>query len=90
MTDLLQLLLAGVSVGAVYALVAMGFTVIFSVSEIINLTQGEFAALAGLIAISATTAGLPMPLAMMVAIVTVVASALPSCRRFSQRPEPSA
>ena len=76
MTDLLQLLLAGVSVGAVYALVAMGFTVIFSVSEIINLTQGEFAALAGLIGISATTAGLPMPLAMLIAIVTVVASAL--------------
>jgi branched-chain amino acid transport system permease protein len=76
MTDLLQLLLAGVSVGAVYALVAMGFTVIFAVSEIINLTQGEFAALAGLIAISATAAGLPVPLALMIAIVTVVATAL--------------
>jgi branched-chain amino acid transport system permease protein len=76
MTDLLQLVVAGVSVGAVYALIAMGFTVIFSVSEVINLTQGEFAALAGLIAITATTAGLPLPLALLVSVLTVVTAAL--------------
>lgn len=76
MTDLLQLLVAGVSVGAIYALVAMGFTAIFAVSEVINLTQGEFAALAGLIAISATAAGVPLPLALLIAVVTVVAVAL--------------
>ena len=76
MTDLLQLLVAGISVGAIYALIAMGFTVIFSVSEVINLTQGEFAALAGLIAITATTAGLPLPLALLISVVTVVTVAL--------------
>ena len=76
MTDLLQLLVAGVSVGAIYALIAMGFAVIFSVSEVINLTQGEFAALAGLIAITATTAGLPLPLALLVSVLTVVTVAL--------------
>jgi branched-chain amino acid transport system permease protein len=76
MTDLLQLVVAGVSVGAIYALIAMGFTVIFSVSEVINLTQGEFAALAGLIAITATTAGLPLPLALLVSVLTVVTAAL--------------
>ncbi|GAA0959125.1 branched-chain amino acid ABC transporter permease [Virgisporangium aurantiacum] len=76
MTDLLQLLVAGISVGAIYALIAMGFTVIFSVSEVINLTQGEFAALAGLIAITATTAGLPLPLALLVSVLTVVTVAL--------------
>jgi branched-chain amino acid transport system permease protein len=76
MTDLLQLLLAGLSVGAVYALIAMGFTAIFSVSEVINLTQGEFAALAGLVAISAATSGLPLAVAVLLAIVTVVGVAL--------------
>jgi branched-chain amino acid transport system permease protein len=76
MTDLLQLLVAGVSVGAIYALIAMGFTVIFSVSEIINLTQGEFAALAGLIAISAGTHGLPLPVALLLSVLTVVAVAM--------------
>jgi branched-chain amino acid transport system permease protein len=72
MTDLLQLILAGVSVGAVYALVAMGFAAIYAVSEVINLTQGEFAALAGLVAISATEGGIPLPVAVLLGIVTVV------------------
>ncbi|MPZ96756.1 MAG: branched-chain amino acid ABC transporter permease, partial [Propionibacteriales bacterium] len=52
MTDFLQLAFAGLSVGAVYALIAVGFVAIFTVSEVINLAQGEFAALSGLIAIS--------------------------------------
>lgn len=72
MTDLFQLLLAGVSVGAIYTLVAMGFVAIFTVSEVINLAQGEFAALAGLVAISATGSGLPLPVALLLAILTVV------------------
>ncbi|MFS8479640.1 MAG: branched-chain amino acid ABC transporter permease [Micromonosporaceae bacterium] len=72
MTDLFQLLLAGVSVGAIYTLVAMGFVAIFTVSEVINLAQGEFAALAGLVAISATGSGLPLPVALILAILTVV------------------
>ncbi|HEX5598390.1 MAG TPA: branched-chain amino acid ABC transporter permease [Micromonosporaceae bacterium] len=72
MTDLLQLLLAGASVGAVYALIAMGFVAIYTVSEVINLAQGEFAALAGLVAISATGSGLPLPVALLLAVVTVV------------------
>jgi branched-chain amino acid transport system permease protein len=76
MTDLVQLLVAGVSVGAIYALVAMGFTAIFAVSGVINLTQGEFAALAGLVAISATGSGFPLPVAALLGIVTVVIVAL--------------
>lgn len=72
MTDFLQLLLAGTSVGATYALVAMGFVAIYTVSKVINLAQGEFAALAGLVAISAVGSGLPLPAALLIAIVTVV------------------
>ena len=76
MSDLLQLLLAGLSVGAVYALIALGFVVIYTVSEVINLAQGEFAALAGLVAISAAGSGVPLPAAILLAIVTVVIVAM--------------
>jgi branched-chain amino acid transport system permease protein len=76
MADALQLLLAGVSIGAVYGLVAMGFAAVYSVSQVINLTQGEFAAIAGLTAISATGAGLPLPVAVLLAVGVVVAVAL--------------
>lgn len=71
MTDLLQLVFSGLSVGAVYALIAVGFVAVYTVSEVINLAQGEFAALAGLIAISASQSGLPLLVAAVLGIVSV-------------------
>jgi branched-chain amino acid transport system permease protein len=71
MSDFLQLSFSGLSVGAVYALIAVGFVAIFTVSEVINLAQGEFAALAGLVAISAVGGGFPLPLALIIAVATV-------------------
>ncbi len=76
MADLLQFAIAGLSQGAVYALVAMGFVAIFSVSGVINLAQGEFAAIAGLVALSGTGAGLPLPVAMLVALLVVAVVAV--------------
>jgi branched-chain amino acid transport system permease protein len=70
-TDLLQLVFAGLSQGAVYALIAIGFVSIFTVSGVINLAQGEFAALAGLVAISAVGSGLPLFAAAVLAVITV-------------------
>ena len=42
MADLLQLLLAGLATGAIYALVAVGFTLLWQTSQTINFAQGEF------------------------------------------------
>ncbi|MDR7418509.1 MAG: ABC transporter permease [Armatimonadota bacterium] len=42
MTVLLQILISGLTTGAVYALVALGFTMIFNVSRVLNLAQGAF------------------------------------------------
>jgi branched-chain amino acid transport system permease protein len=41
MTTFLELLFAGLALGAVYALIALGFTVIFRASRVINFAQGE-------------------------------------------------
>jgi branched-chain amino acid transport system permease protein len=41
MTDFLQLLVAGVAVGALYALVALGFVVIYKATGVINFAQGS-------------------------------------------------
>ena len=75
MTDFLQLAFAGLSQGAVYALLAVGFVAIFTVSGVINLVQGEFAALAGLVAIAAVAGGWPLPAAVLVAVLSVAAVA---------------
>ena len=47
MSDLFQLVFSGLALGAVYGLIALGFVAIFSVREIVNIAQGEYAALAG-------------------------------------------
>ncbi|MGH3344865.1 MAG: branched-chain amino acid ABC transporter permease [Carbonactinosporaceae bacterium] len=85
MVDLLQLSFSGISQGAVYGLVAIGFVAIFTVSGVINLAQGEFAALAGLVAISFAGSGLPLPVAVTGAVATVVAVAA-SVERLTIRP----
>ena len=75
MSDLLQLVFSGLAQGAIYGLIALGFVAIFAVREIVNLAQGEYAALAGLSAISAVAAGVPLlpAVAVVVPMVVIVA-----------------
>ncbi|WP_149140077.1 branched-chain amino acid ABC transporter permease [Gemmobacter caeruleus] len=73
MSELLQFLLSGVTVGAVYALVALGFTIIFNASDVVNFAQGEFVMLGGMTTVFAHAAGLPLPLAALVAILATAA-----------------
>lgn len=53
--QLFQLLIAGLTIGSIYALIALGFVVIHNVTGVINLAQGEFAMLGALIAITLTS-----------------------------------
>lgn len=73
MSELLQFLLSGVTVGAVYALVALGFTIIYNASDVVNFAQGEFVMLGGMITVFACSAGAPLPLAALVAVVATAA-----------------
>jgi branched-chain amino acid transport system permease protein len=41
-TDFLQLLAAGISIGAIYAMAAIGFVLLWQTSNTINFAQGEF------------------------------------------------
>ncbi|MCT8997353.1 branched-chain amino acid ABC transporter permease [Chelativorans intermedius] len=73
MSELLQFLFSGLTVGAVYALVALGFTIIYNASDVVNFAQGEFVMLGGMITWFAYQAGLPLPLAALVAILATAA-----------------
>jgi branched-chain amino acid transport system permease protein len=75
MTEFLQALFSGLSSGAMYALMAVGISLIYSSTRLINFAQGEFVMLGGMI--MATLYGdfkLPLVVAfsMTVIIVTVV------------------
>lgn len=48
-TVFLQFILSGITVGAIYALVGLGFNMIYNATSIINLAQGEFVVMGGLI-----------------------------------------
>ena len=41
MTQFLSLLLNGISLGAIYALIALGFVIIFKATEVVNFAQGS-------------------------------------------------
>lgn len=73
MPELMQFLLSGVTVGAVYALVALGFTIIYNASDVVNFAQGEFVMLGGMITVFAHMAGLPLPLAALIAVIATAA-----------------
>lgn len=73
MSELMQFLFSGLTVGAVYALVALGFTIIFNASGVVNFAQGEFVMLGGMITVFTHAAGLPPPLAALVAIAGTAA-----------------
>jgi branched-chain amino acid transport system permease protein len=69
LAQLLQFLFSGLTVGATYALAALGFTLIYNASNVINFAQGEFIMLGGMLAVFFTQAGLPLPAALVLAIL---------------------
>jgi branched-chain amino acid transport system permease protein len=68
LSALLQFVFSGLTVGATYALAALGFTLIYSASGVINFAQGEFIMLGGMSAVMLTQVGVPLALAIVLAI----------------------
>ena len=69
LAQFLQFLYSGMTVGSAYALAALGFTIIYNTSGVINFAQGEFIMLGGMLAAIMAGAGVPMPLAIVGAVV---------------------
>jgi len=71
-----NLLLSGLSTGSVYALVALGFNIIFKSTGAINFAQGEWVMMGGMIAAAAYAASMPLGLAILTSILLVVVLAV--------------
>jgi branched-chain amino acid transport system permease protein len=76
MSEFLQFFFSGLTVGAVYALVALGFTLIYNASDVVNFAQGEFVMLGGMVTVFASAAGVPLPVAALIAVCAAVAVGL--------------
>ncbi len=73
MADLIQLVVSGIATGSIYALAALGFTLLWQASGTINFAQGEFVMLSAFAMLACTAAGAPLWLAF---VVTCAASML--------------
>jgi branched-chain amino acid transport system permease protein len=68
MASFIQLLVSGLATGAIYALIAVGFTLLWQTSQTINFAQGEFVMLPAFFVLGAMNIGAPFWLACIIAI----------------------
>ncbi len=66
----LEYVFAGLTYGCIYAIVAIGFNIIYNTTGIINFAQGEFVMLGGMTAISLNTI-MPLPVAIALSVLIV-------------------
>ena len=68
----IQYLVAGITYGSIYAIVAIGFNIIYNTTGIINFAQGEFVMLGGMLSITFLQF-LPLPVAIALAVLATMA-----------------
>lgn len=81
----LQQIINAISLGGIYALLALGLAVVFSIVSLINFAHGELMTVAGYGMFFAMAVSLPFPFAVAFAILFAVAAALLT-ERFAFRP----
>ncbi|WP_219621181.1 branched-chain amino acid ABC transporter permease [Bacillus sp. M6-12] len=65
-----QIILSGLTIGSIYALIALGFTLIFNVSKIINLAQGQFVMIGAMVYFSFVTSfDLPLLISLLFGLI---------------------
>ncbi|KIG01930.1 branched-chain amino acid ABC transporter permease [Caballeronia concitans] len=66
-----QVLFAGLALGSIYALVALGFVLIVRATNVVNFAQGDFAMVGGFAMVAFLSSGLPYWLAFVLALVAL-------------------
>ena len=74
MTDLVQVVVSTATVGSALALVALGYSLVFSATGIVNFAQGPMLVVAGYGAYALTRSGLPVAPALVIAVVGTAAA----------------
>lgn len=80
MEMLLQQVINGLTIGSVYALLALGFTMIFGVLNLINFAHGEFFSIGAYVSMTVLvmggllTVGLPLPIIVIVMFAVAIAA----------------
>ncbi len=72
MTDFIQLFMSGLATGSIYALAALGFTLLWQASGTINFAQGEFVMLPAFAMLAFMSFGAPLSVSFVLTIVVAV------------------
>jgi branched-chain amino acid transport system permease protein len=72
MASFVQLLVSGIATGAIYALIAVGFTLLWQTSQTINFAQGEFVMMPAFFVLAAMNLGAPFWLAALIGIAVSI------------------
>jgi branched-chain amino acid transport system permease protein len=82
---LLQFLITGITVGSVYALVGLGFSIIYNASDVVNFAQGEFVMIGAISAVTFSVSGTPLIVAIILAIIVTILVGL-ALNQFAIKP----
>lgn len=85
MPILLELVVSGIMVGSIYALVALGWTLIYKCSGVLNLAMGELTLIGAYVCLTYYQWGFPFPVAVLAMLVTGFVLGLVTERLFLQR-----
>src|SRR3989442_9917456 len=72
-TDFLQLGIQGIALGAVYALIALGFVIVYKATQVINFAQGELVLLGAYLVYAFNQTALPFAASVALAVVVMAA-----------------
>jgi branched-chain amino acid transport system permease protein len=68
-TATIQYILSGLAIGGIYALVALGFHIMWSAARAVNFAHGDTLMLGAVLAVLGVDAGVPLPVACLLAVI---------------------
>lgn len=71
LSQIIQLVFSGLTIGSIYALIAIGFVITYNITGVLNFAQGEFAMLGAFICISLVSLGVPQFLSIFFTVIIV-------------------
>jgi len=80
-----ELVLSGIMVGSIYALVALGWTLIYKCSGVLNLAMGELTLIGAYVCLTYYQWGFPFPVAVLATLITGFILGLVTERLFLRR-----
>lgn len=83
---ILEVFFSGLTLGCIYAVIGLSFMVFFNVTKILSFTVGEFAMLGGMIGASLYSLGLPLGVAVILAILASCVVSIMAWLLFIHRP----